>query len=133
MNKVSGIHSIISLIIISFLLSACGGGGSGSASSNTNTVETTVETNTPSTKNINLSWTAPTSYEDDTFLPLSEISGYRIYTGVSIDSMSFTADVSNPGSITYRLSNISADMKFIAISTYDINGIESQKSVPVSI
>jgi len=132
MNKVSGIHSIISLIIISFLLSACGGGGS-SSTSNTNTVETTVEVNTPSTKNINLSWTAPTSYEDDTFLPLSEISGYRIYTGVSIDSMSFTADVSNPGSIAYRLSNISADMKFIAISTYDINGIESQKSVPVSI
>lgn len=48
-----------------------------------------------------LTWTAPTTNEDDS--PLTDLGGYSVYTGPDAASLSFLEDVADPAAVTHQL------------------------------
>lgn len=76
-----------------------------------------------------LSWNAPTTYTDGT--PLTNLSGYRIYTGSASGSYSQNIDVGNTTS--YTLSSLNdATTYYFAVTAYDASGDVSGFSSQVS-
>jgi hypothetical protein len=127
------------------LLTACGGGGGGgssnsgtSSSGTTTTTTATTTTTTPTTSasyQVQLMWTAPGTRADGTPLPLSELSGYRVYyllegTDPSSDSaLTITGGSTTSTSLTLFV----AGTYTFAITAIDQNGLESSLSNPVSV
>ena len=121
--------TILAFILVSSLITACGGGGGGG----TPAPNVPNVPNPPATKNVNLTWVAPSTYNDGSNLPLSAIDGYRIYTGTSISNLSLKADIQDSTAVSYALSNLPLNITYVAISTYDVNGLESGLSTPIAI
>lgn len=73
----------------------------------------------------NLSWDAPTQYEDGTPLPLAEISYYKIYYGTA-QGGPYSSSITVPGTATTAtISNLARGMWYFAASTVATNGMES--------
>jgi hypothetical protein len=79
-----------------------------------------------------LSWTVPSQAANATS---AELAGYHIYYGTSSTDLTHVVDVSNPGSTSYVINNLSAGTWYFAIKSYDTNSVESSSSavVPVQI
>lgn len=103
-------------LLISIILSACGGARSPSHS----------VYNTSS--NLSLFWQAPTTYTDLTPLPLSEIKGYRIIVGTSEDNMSLHETLNDPSVTEYSFDRLGKGVYYIAVTSYDILDRESSLS-----
>lgn len=124
----SKFRNIIAIAFISTLLTACGGGGG------TDATDTTPPggSNPPpasGTKNISLSWIAPSSRTDGNPVSLTEISGYKLYVGTSSGSYDPAIDVGDATSYTLTKS---PDTYYIAIAAYDStaqDGVLSSESV----
>ena len=117
-------------IILSIMLSACGGGSSGSL--NNTDSNNSVVTSSQATGTANLSWVAPSKNVDGSPLTLSTIAGYRIYHGITNGNLSLLYDVSD-GSIThYTVVGLKAGTHYFALTTYNIYGQESAYSRIVS-
>ncbi|MCU7852669.1 MAG: fibronectin type III domain-containing protein [Candidatus Thiodiazotropha sp. (ex Monitilora ramsayi)] len=113
MKKIS---TLILVILTSLVLSACGGGSTDSTSDSRDTIVGTAET---------LSWTAPVTRADSSYLPLTELQGYRIYYGTSSDNLNMLVDL-NDGSITeFSIDTLPAGNYYFAITAYDADGVES--------
>ncbi|MEJ2620869.1 MAG: putative Ig domain-containing protein [Candidatus Thiodiazotropha sp.] len=82
--------------------------------------------NTPTTGDISLSWVAPSTRTDGSPLPLSEISGYRLYMGTNRNNLSPVVEVS--GSTTHTVENLETGTYYFAITAYDQTGNESDLS-----
>jgi len=111
MNK---FKTFLIFILVGFLIS-CGGGSS---------VDPAPVDPAPDT--ITISWIAPTTYDDfeNSYLPPNEIGSYNIYLGYSSKNYFLITPVD--GTITtYQLNNLSPNTYYVAITTLDINGIES--------
>jgi hypothetical protein len=72
-----------------------------------------------------LSWTPPSTREDGTSLSLSEIAGYRIYTGDSEGSLSPVVDINDYSMTEYTLTDIPTGTHYYGVTTYDMDGNES--------
>lgn len=124
----------ISLLFISVLLSACGGGGSsitdGSGSGNP-PIGGGNPPDAPGTRDVGLSWVAPSTRTDGTPISLSDIGGYKLYVGTSSGSYDPAIDVGN--TTTYTLGSKSPGTYYLAISAYDTNTQESSLSNEMSI
>ena len=76
-----------------------------------------------------LSWTAPTTYTDGT--PITNLGGYRVYTGTTSGSYSQNIDVGNVTSYTVSSLN-NATTYYFAVTAYDasgdVSGFSSQAS-----
>lgn len=146
---------------LALLLTACGGGGgggggssnsgtngSGSPSSNPSSPSSVPPTGTGngSTSNppttptvgsyrVQLTWTAPGTRANGSPLPLSELSGYRIYYLLEgADPSSDSAVTVNGGTTTFlNLTLTEAGTYSFAITAVDQNGLESSLSAPVSV
>jgi hypothetical protein len=70
-------------------------------------------------------WAAPSTREDGTALPLSEIDGYRIYMGDSKSSLIVVLDINDSSVTQYTLTDISKGDHYFAVSAYDIEDRES--------
>ncbi len=103
---------LFSLIIIG--CEGCGGGGNGNKSS--------------STKFVTLSWDPPTTNVDGT--PVTDLTGYRIYYGLSSRNYSWVIEVGNV--TTYKIENLSPNTYYFAVTAYDTSGNESDYSNEVS-
>ncbi|MEJ2423142.1 MAG: hypothetical protein P8101_01610 [Candidatus Thiodiazotropha sp.] len=108
-------------ISLSMALTACGGGGGSGDEQPTTT--TTEETSKPV-----LNWVAPSTRTDDTALNLSEISGYKIYSGPSSTNLELIAEIADSDATSYDLSGIESGEYYFGIVVYDIYGLHSKIS-----
>lgn len=73
-----------------------------------------------------LAWTAPTTNANGT--ALTNLAGYYIYYGTSPGSMSNQIQVTNPATLTYTVTNLSAGTWYFAVTAYTNSGLQSAKS-----
>jgi hypothetical protein len=73
-----------------------------------------------------LTWTAPTRNSDGS--SLTNLAGYRIYYGTSSSSMTRTIQISNPGTTTYVVNNLSPGTYYFSVRAYNSSGAESSPS-----
>jgi len=78
---------------------------------------------TVSTGSADLSWTAPDVNTNGT--ALTDLAGYRIYYGVSPDSLTETMQVADPGATSYVVSNLDSGTYYFAVAAYATDGTES--------
>ena len=72
-----------------------------------------------------LTWTAPTQRTDGS--PLTNLAGYNIYWGTSQSSLSKKASV-GAGTTTYVVENLGPGTWYFAVTAYDSNNLESDRS-----
>ena len=85
------------------------------------------------TKSVTVSWTAPQTYDDGSPLPLSDIYGYKIYSGATSTGLSATADVNNSSATSTTVANLSSGTYYFAVTAYDANGVESTYSSTANV
>ena len=98
-----------------------GSSGSGSGSSNPPTA---------SIGNVTINWSAPTQNTDGT--ALTDLAGFKIHYGTASQKYTQTITVSNPGLVTYVVTNLAAGRYYFAVTAYSSAGTESARSAEVS-
>ncbi len=110
---------LITLLLVlatGLMLSACGGGGGGSSSDSRDTALA---------GHALLSWVAPTTRMDGSYLPVTELEGYRIYYGTSADNLSVLVDLNDDSITEFDVNSLPSGTYFFAVSAYDTQGVES--------
>jgi hypothetical protein len=72
-----------------------------------------------------LSWGAPSSRVDGSYLSLTELEGYRIYYGSSADDLSMLVDLNDTDITEYTVDSLPSGNYYFAITVYDLEGLES--------
>jgi hypothetical protein len=122
---------ILAIITLASMLSACNNGLDSSSSGTTSTH--TTQTTTTSSDIVNLNWKAPTTRSDGSYLPTSELAGYRVYMGTSSDNLTELVDLNDDTITNYTINDLSTGNYYFAVSAYDINGLESGYSQVILI
>ncbi len=73
-----------------------------------------------------LSWTAPTARTDGS--PLTNLAGYKVFYGRMSGIYDYQIDINNPGILTYVVENLVSGDWYFALTAYDSEGIESDRS-----
>ena len=73
-----------------------------------------------------LSWVAPTAHTDGS--PLSNLAGYTVFYGRMSGIYDYQIDIRNPGILTYVVENLVSGDWYFAMTAYDSQGIESDRS-----
>ena len=110
---------LIALVLSTSLLTACGGNGSSSRTSTATSQVIEV------TDRVNLSWAAPTTRSDNTYLHASELAGYRVYYGTSSSNLAPLVELSDESMTEYTVEDLPAGSYYFAVSAYDTEGRES--------
>lgn len=113
------LKSILIIVLISLFQSACGGARSSATQFSPDDNFVNVSSNS------SISWHAPTEYTDATPISLSEIGGYHVYAGTSENSLSLIANIPSSTATTFSLSRLGKGIRYITVTCYDINGVES--------
>lgn len=119
---------ILTLTASLLLLSACGNGDT--SSSATNPVQQTTYSGVDS---VNLRWLPPTTRSDGSYLPASDLAGYRIYMGTSRTNLAPIVDLVNDNLNEHLVEDLSQGSYYFAITAYDSDGNESGLSQVVLI
>jgi hypothetical protein len=82
------------------------------------------------TGSVTLDWAAPTENTNGT--PLTNLAGYWIYYGNSADALTKTIQITNPGIVTYVISNLSPGTWYFAVSAYTTADVQSSQSAVAS-
>lgn len=139
----SRLISLLVFLVVLVGLTACGGGGSSksttyndtstkSLNQTTQTVRSqTVTSPDLATGSISLEWAAPVAREDGTPLQLSDIGGFRIYYGETRGNYTSYIDVPDGTAQSVTLRDLPVGTYYLAMTTYDINGLESDLSSSV--
>lgn len=85
---------------------------------------------TASTGNVTINWNPPTQNTDGT--PLTDLAGFKIHYGTASQKYTQTITVSNPGLVTYVVTNLAAGTYYFAVTAYSSVGTESTPSSEVS-
>ena len=133
--------------IVIMQLAACGGGGGGTAKSSTEkvpdayrvssasdssaAVQGSSDTNADKTGNLELSWSAPSTRTDGEPLSLSDIDGYRLYYGKQKGEYVKGADIKDGAAQAATVIGVPLGKYYVVMTTYDINGVESDYSQSV--
>jgi hypothetical protein len=129
----SKLHQILSLLLFSAALTACGsGGGSSTArsgdSSNPPVIDDPSSNPDPSVvvAHATVAWTAPVQREDGSVLPSDEIAGYEVY---HIESDSGEMDIIEVnGDVTEYSVPLASGAHELAVAVVDVHGVRSQMS-----
>ena len=81
---------------------------------------------------IPLSWIAPATRSDGTPLSISEIAGYRVYSGMERNNLVLMSDISDGSATSYSLTGLTSGTHYFALTTYDYSNNESTYSDIVS-
>jgi hypothetical protein len=81
--------------------------------------------------NVSLAWTPPTQNDDGS--TLTDLSGYKIHYGTESGNYSQTVDVQNPGLSRFDLSSLPQGKLFIAMTSVNASGAQSEFSPEVSV
>jgi hypothetical protein len=73
---------------------------------------------------VDLSWSPPATRTDGSVLILSDLEGYRIYSGSSPDQLILLIDLID-STTDYSISNLSPGIYYFAVTAYDVDGLES--------
>ena len=143
MNR-SRLISLLVFVVVLVGMAACGGGGSSKSTVSRDTALTSSQNGTkPVTRqettagsevltgSIDLEWIAPVARADGTPLQLSDIGGFHIYYGKNKGE--YTKYVNVPDGTTQRLTlrDLPVGTYYLALTTYDVNGLESDYSPSV--
>ena len=74
-----------------------------------------------------LSWTDPTTYNDGSVLPPTDIGGYKLYYGPSTGNYTNVIDIGPNDSNIFDL-QLPSGIYFFTLTVYDKDGDESDKS-----
>lgn len=85
------------------------------------------------TRNVTISWNAPTLYADGTTIGPGEIGGFRVYQGTSLNNLSVVVDVNNPNTLSFQFTSLVSGSYFFAITAYNSAGVESSLSGTVNV
>lgn len=118
-----GFVTILLALLMTLQLSACSSGGSSTGGS----IDFTTAVD------VSLSWVAPAEREDNTPMSLSEIAGYKIYYGITQGQYTNSVDINDGTTENFTFANFPAGTYYIAVTTYDTDGRESQYSSEVKI
>ena len=110
--------TLLLVMTISLLLTACGG-GSGSSSSDSRTTDST------SSGQGMLSWIAPSTRADSSYLSLNDVEGFRVYYGTSASDLALLVDLNDNSITEYTPDTIPSGNYFFAVTAYDTDGNES--------
>ncbi|MCF6324180.1 MAG: fibronectin type III domain-containing protein [Gammaproteobacteria bacterium] len=126
-------------LIVCISLAGCGGGGDSGGGNTSSNIKTDINTSKNDVINqINasgiatLSWIAPTTRTDNTPLALSEISGYKLYMGRDINSLTQYAEINDPSQVKFVINKLDTGTYYFAVTTYSQDGGESDFSTIVS-
>lgn len=119
---------VLSALLLTTFLVACGGGpGSGDGSGNNPVVldKVSCDDTAVSGLSVSISWSAPSQYMDNTPMNFSEISSYRIYVGT--ESMSYTGviEIADPSLTSCSISVPASGQYYVAMTTVLFDGRES--------
>ena len=78
-----------------------------------------------------LSWVAPTTRADGSPLPISELAGYRLYSGLEAGNLELLAELP-PDTMEFIATDLSSGTHYYALSVYNTAGEESELSEVVS-
>jgi len=120
------LYHLLLVTVLLTLLSACGTQDSTSAGS-------AASQNTISNDNVNLSWAPPSTRADGSYLPITELAGYRVYMGTSDNNLKPLVDLNDETITSYTVSDLPAGSYYFSVSAYDMNGLESGFSQVVLI
>lgn len=138
------LYRLLSVTLLLAMLSACGNQGSTSTDAstieNTDSVATDSDTtgsgasmNTGASSSTNLSWSAPSTRADGSYLPIAELAGYRVYMGTSDNDLKPLVDLNDETMTNYTISDLPAGSYYFCVSAYDMNGLESGPSQIVRV
>jgi hypothetical protein len=109
---------ILGLVATLSLLSACYNDPESNTDSNSTSSHNTSE-------RVDLSWAPPSTRADGSYLPLSELAGYRVYMGTSSNNLTPLVDLNDDTITHYSVTGLSAGNYYFAVSAYDSSGLES--------
>jgi len=116
------------ILIITVGLVGCGDGNSeGEGDSTTVGVEVASVDGTAT-----LSWVAPSTRVDSTPLSMSELGGYKVYVGSSMDTLMLHADINDPYQMELVVNNLDTGTYYFAVTAYNQYGAESDFSSVLS-
>jgi hypothetical protein len=78
---------------------------------------------------VTLNWTAPT--QNTSGSALTNLAGYRIQYGNSVNALSQTVQLANPSLTTYLVENLAPGSWYFSLKAYDASGAESAPTNPV--
>lgn len=132
----SKLHQIVSLLLLTATLAACGSsGGSSAARSSDGSIPPVIDD--PSANpdvdppanviaHATVAWTAPAQREDGSALASEEIAGYEVY---HIESDSGDMDIIEvDGDVTEYSVPLAAGSHELAVAVVDVHGVRSQMS-----
>ncbi len=79
---------------------------------------------------VTLSWMPPTENIDGS--ALTNLAGYRIYSGLSIEAMNHVVILDNPGLTRFVVENLAPATWYFAMTSVNAKGKESRRSAVVS-
>ena len=77
------------------------------------------------TGSVTLSWVAPTTNTDGLAL---DLAGYQVNYGRSQSSLDQTAQINNPGIVTYTIDNLAAGTWYFTVRAVSSTGTQSNPS-----
>ena len=86
----------------------------------------TVNRESTSAGSATLSWNPPVQRTDGT--PLTNLAGYKIFYGRMSGIYDYQIDINNPGISTYVVENLVSGDWYFALTAYDSQGLESDRS-----
>ena len=125
--------SLLFVIFISLLITACGGGDTNPSSGGYANIIGNDQIVTGS-KSISVRWDIPTTKVNGDSLSLSEIAGFKIYVASNNNFIPTQANVTitDSAATDFVINNLASGTYYIYITTYDINGDESPYSSPIT-
>lgn len=128
--------SILVTLLIAFQVSSCSTEETLSAATaniNPDLITDTGTNDNTVTADINLSWVAPAEREDNSSISLSEIAGYQVFYGKSQGQYSSSVIINDGTAVGYTFKNLPSGTYYIAVTTIDSEGRESQYSPELKI
>lgn len=110
--------TLLLALVTSLILTACGGGSSsGSADVRDSSIVTSGSAS--------LSWIAPSTRADSSYLALADLQGYRVYYGTSASNLALLVDINDNGMTEYATDSLPSGNYYFAVTAYDSDGNES--------
>ncbi|MCU7844541.1 MAG: fibronectin type III domain-containing protein [Candidatus Thiodiazotropha sp. (ex Monitilora ramsayi)] len=118
---------IIAVLIFTSVLTACG--------NNSSTTSQNSEASPPvnAKDTVNLSWIAPSTRADGTYISPNELAGYKVYMGSSASNMEPLVDLNDDTITQYTVNDLPAGSYYFAVSAYDADGLESGYSQVIQV
>ena len=110
--------TLLLAIVTSLILTACGGGSSTASSDDR-------DTNISTSSSARLSWVAPATRADSSYLALADLEGYRVYYGTTASSLILLVDLNDNTITEYTPSSLPSGNYYFAVTAYDSDGNES--------